>query len=1480
MAKLQHTFIKGKMNKDLDERLIPNGEYRDASNVQVSTSEGADVGAVENIIGNSLKNSEGSGDWNDSFGLTGVKCIGTATDPQNEKIYWFLTSNTADAIVEFDQATGIVAPVLVDMGSVLNFSSDFLITGVNVLSGLLMWTDNRNEPRVIKISLFKAGSNNQGGNNFAVTTQVYGRNFIDTDITVIKLKPNTQPVISMDSSLRSGFGSGLSPAFLTKNFTEQVPAGSGNHKPLQVGTQNVTLTGVNDGTGQSPQPVVNWLVGDIIVLTAQRVNTQNFDDTYEIRIKITATGLNNPVGTIESIALDLPFGPYQWTCVLEEDNPMFEFSFPRFAYRWKYVDNEYSAFSPWTEPAFLPGLYDYDSANVFNKGMINNLRKLTLSAFETPTPKGVVEIDILYKDSGSNVVYKVDSIAATATTFAIESELIYNVISSEQSIRPYDNVPKKAKSQEIVGNRIVYGNYTQNYNVPNPSQITITANSVNNASANSPLSSLRSLRTYQVGIVYLDKYGRETPVFTNDTATIILPKSLSTKRNRLSVASAQSAPADMTHFKYYVKDISSEYYNFVLDRFYDAGDGNVWLSIPSAERNKVAIDDFIILKKQHNKNLPVEDAARYKIIDISNEVPRPVANQKTQLTFGTISGATFGIGVASAVGSTVLRFTGPKSTENLQFAPSMLGGNYVRMQVTETPANPNQPLSNYYEIVDGGLNSGAAGNNNYEINLATPMGDDTESLGAGFTIYVYKDEQIAKPEYQGKFFAKINRDTAFDNAVIYNFTSDPSYYNVEGTASVLPFSLDNPNTGNPRPAINGAAPAFAWQEQVASGNLNAVVNGVAQMVTPSGGSTNFGLGWLRVYEGVSAWGVVPAAFLAVTADNFVQLQDSDGVWSEAFEITAINKAYINRANTNIPIPGSDDPGYQDPQQIYYINFELSNPLPPNFGDGTNKKALAIRILSRKRGVPIEFDSETVVLTSPNPAIFETEPSKSVDLDLYYEASNAFPIGTLGSAKLLNYFNCYSFGNGVESNRIEDDFNALVIGKGVKVSTTLEDVYEEERRGAGLIYSGIFNNTSGVNELNQFIAGLKITKDLNPIYGTIQKLHARDTDLTVLMEDKIFKVLANKDALFNADGNSNLTSTDNVLGQTVPYGGAFGISKNPESFATFGFRAYFVDKARGAVMRLSRDGLTKISSNGMSDYFIDNLKLNTTGNIIGSYDSDSGSYNVCINVPTVGSEPNKTESVAFKEKVNGWTTTMSYVPEAGISLNNEYYTFKSGEIWEHSSETRSNFYGTQFSSTVTPIINDAPTSVKKFKTLAYEGTAGWRSEIVTDQQNGEVPVFVKKEGSFYNYIQGIDTTVANLDTQEFSTQGLGSLLLNAPIGTSALVINGAINVSLQANPQTPTGANAALDTIYTVGSGNALRIVGTVIGINRTTNTITLAANIAGTALQAGDFVFFGKDTRINTSGIIGYYAETKMITDDPTKEELFSISSEVFISSE
>ena len=88
MPKLKQTFVRGRMNKDIDERLLPKGEYVDAQNIMVGTSEGGDVGAIETVLGNILKNNDGVQGWDASFGLTNAKCIGAVTDSQNEKIYW------------------------------------------------------------------------------------------------------------------------------------------------------------------------------------------------------------------------------------------------------------------------------------------------------------------------------------------------------------------------------------------------------------------------------------------------------------------------------------------------------------------------------------------------------------------------------------------------------------------------------------------------------------------------------------------------------------------------------------------------------------------------------------------------------------------------------------------------------------------------------------------------------------------------------------------------------------------------------------------------------------------------------------------------------------------------------------------------------------------------------------------------------------------------------------------------------------------------------------------------------------------------------------------------------------------------------------------------------------------------------------------------------------------------------------------------
>lgn len=177
---------------------------------------------------------------------------------------------------------------------------------------------------------------------------------------------------------------------------------------------------------------------------------------------------------------------------------------------------------------------------------------------------------------------------------------------------------------------------------------------------------------------------------------------------------------------------------------------------------------------------------------------------------------------------------------------------------------------------------------------------------------------------------------------------------------------------------------------------------------------------------------------------------------------------------------------------------------------------------------------------------------------------------------------------IEESRIVGGYNNNYVTYGVKAYLN-EDNITQEHRFNSLIYSGIFNSRTGVNRTNVFSVADNITKSADPSYGSIQRTYADDNDLIILQENKVSRALIDKDALYTAEGSANITSTDLVVGQIVPYVGDFGIADNPESFARFGFRRYFSDIYTGSVLRLSRDGLTEISKNGMTDFFRDELK---------------------------------------------------------------------------------------------------------------------------------------------------------------------------------------------------------------------------------------------------------------------------------------------------
>ena len=159
MAKAQNTFIKSKMNKDLDDRILSKGEYRDAQNINVSKSEGSDVGALENVLGNLNINSFTSG-------IDGAVIIGNLMDYTNDRIYVFITNYTdssSNSLNNYAPAGAYCAIAVYEIntgqshelvkGSFLNFSTTHMINGINLIEELLFFTDNRNQPRKINVNL-------------------------------------------------------------------------------------------------------------------------------------------------------------------------------------------------------------------------------------------------------------------------------------------------------------------------------------------------------------------------------------------------------------------------------------------------------------------------------------------------------------------------------------------------------------------------------------------------------------------------------------------------------------------------------------------------------------------------------------------------------------------------------------------------------------------------------------------------------------------------------------------------------------------------------------------------------------------------------------------------------------------------------------------------------------------------------------------------------------------------------------------------------------------------------------------------------------------------------------------------------------------------------------------------------------------------------------------------------------------------------
>ena len=340
---------------------------------------------------------------------------------------------------------------------------------------------------------------------------------------------------------------------------------------------------------------------------------------------------------------------------------------------------------------------------------------------------------------------------------------------------------------------------------------------------------------------------------------------------------------------------------------------------------------------------------------------------------------------------------------------------------------------------------------------------------------------------------------------------------------------------------------------------------------------------------------------------------------------------------------------------------------------------------------------------------------------------------------------------IEESRIRGGFNNTSVDFGVK-AYIVEDNPNQQRLSNTVIYSGIFNARTGINNTNQFSVGEEITRGVDPVGGTIQRLYAEDTNLVVFQERKVNVALIDKDAIFTAEGLGISTTGKQVIGQITPVPGNWGIGKNPESFAVYGYTKYFADKEQNAVLKMEGTNVQEISVAGMTDFFRDRFnELGPTGRLVGGYDIYNKNYVLSIqnssdivsstspesqdiinNAVDLTGETPTGYTLSWDERVKGWTSFATYTPNNIFSCIGKFYSTNFGRVYEHYINTsRNSFYNISKPSIVQFVFNPNPNIVKTFKTINYEGSNGWDVLSIQSDNTGEIEYPIGS-GVYRNY----------------------------------------------------------------------------------------------------------------------------------------------------
>lgn len=239
------------------------------------------------------------------------------------------------------------------------------------------------------------------------------------------------------------------------------------------------------------------------------------------------------------------------------------------------------------------------------------------------------------------------------------------------------------------------------------------------------------------------------------------------------------------------------------------------------------------------------------------------------------------------------------------------------------------------------------------------------------------------------------------------------------------------------------------------------------------------------------------------------------------------------------------------------------------------------------------------------------------------------------------------------------------------------------------------------------------------------------------------------------------------------------------------------------------------------------------------------------------------TITYDDGVKGWTSFHSWIPDWMSRLNNRFFTVKNGQLYLHNDENnpiRNNFYGVQYATTLTYIINEEPSTIKVAKTINTESNKPFDVVIKSylndettsiTQSTIDVSEFVNKEGKWYGYTRRNEL---GGDYSAKDVYGLGR-------------IQGVVGNNLQFT---------APYSKVSISVGDELR---TETGTLGNVVDLTDASNIeldASPAFVPNAFVFGVKNGRIEGSAIRGYNFEVTLTDESTTRTELYAVSSEMF----